>query len=254
MAESENNLGISAVKKRVDRRDADGAQGILSKGLETAGRGGARPYRIASVTDRDFDSVVPQGEFFERYEKGDLPWQIDRPQPEVLRLIEEEKFESPVLDLGCGAGDNALELARRGYRVLGIDLVPEALRRARDKVEKAGLVQPPEFLLGDALRLEESGVEVETVLDCALFHTFEDEERPAYVRSLEAVLSSGGRLHILSFSELETREPGPRRLSRESIVGTFGKGWTLEEAVRCRYWDRVRPDGAHAWRVTFRKG
>ena len=44
---------------------------------------------------RDFNSAVPQGEFFERYEKGDLPWQIDRPQSEVLRLIEEGKFESP---------------------------------------------------------------------------------------------------------------------------------------------------------------
>ena len=203
---------------------------------------------------RESNRAVPQGEFFERYAKGDLPWQIDRPQPEVLRLIKEGRFESPVLDMGCGAGDNAIELARRGYRVLGMDVVPEALRRAREKAAQAGLGQPLEFLLGDAGHLEESGLEVETVLDCALFHIFEDEERPAYVRGLEAVLSPGGRLHILSFSELETREPGPRRLTRESIAGAFGQGWTLEEAVRCRYWDRVRPDGAHAWRITFRKG
>lgn len=203
--------------------------------------------------NRNFNTAVPAGEFTERYAKGDLPWQIDRPQPEVLRLIEAGKFESPVLDLGCGSGDNAIELARRGYRVLGMDLVPEALRLARKKAEQAGLAQPPEFLLGNALELAESGLEVETVLDCALFHIFEDEERPAYVRGLEAVLVPGGRLHLLSFSELETREPGPRRLTRESLVGAFGKGWRLEEAGRCRYWDRVRPDGAHAWQVTFRK-
>lgn len=203
---------------------------------------------------RDLDRAVPASEFIERYEKGDLPWQIDRPQPEVLNLIEKGKFESPVLDLGCGAGDNAIELARRGYRVLGVDLVPEALRLAREKAAKAGLAHPPEFFVGDALTLGESGLEADTVLDCALFHIFEDAERPAYVRGLEAVLAPGGRLHILCFSELETREPGPRRLTRESITGAFGKGWTLEEAVRCRYWDRVRPDGAHAWRMTFRKG
>jgi len=205
------------------------------------------------MPDREFDTAVPAGEFFERYAKGDLPWQIDRPQPEVLQLIEEGKFESPVFDIGCGAGDNAIELARRGYRVLGMDLVPEALRMARQKAEAAGLAQPPEFILGDAGRLEESGVEAQTVLDCALFHIFEDEERPAYVRGLETVLSSGGRLHILAFSELETREPGPRRLTRESIAGAFGKGWSLEQAVRCRYWDRTRADGAHAWRMTFRR-
>lgn len=204
---------------------------------------------------RRFDSppAVALREFVERYDRGDVPWQIDRPQPEVLKLIEEGKFESPILDLGCGVGDNAIELARRGYRVVGMDVVPQALRLAREKSARLGLDQPPEFIEGNALELAESGVEVETVLDCALFHVFEDVERSAYVRGMEAVLPQGGRLHILSFSELETREPGPRRLTQESITAPFDRGWTVEEAVRCRYWDRVRSDGAHAWRVTLRK-
>ena len=190
-------------------------------------------------------------DFAEMYAEGIPPWQIDRPQPEVIRLIEQGKFESPVLDLGCGTGDNAIELARHGLVVKGLDAVPEALERARKKTEQAGLKHSPEFILGDALRLVESGLKARTVLDCALFHTFSDEERKEYIRGLEVVLSHGGRLHILSFSELETRQPGPRRLSLSEITGSFGKGWRVEDSVRCRYWDRVRPDGAHAWRVTF---
>ena len=190
-------------------------------------------------------------DFAGMYAEGIPPWQIDRPQPEVIQLIEQWKFESPVLDLGCGTGDNTIELARRGLVVKGLDAVPEALERARKKTEKAGLKQSPEFVLGDALRLDESGLKARTVLDCALFHTFSDEERKDYIRGLEAVLSSGGRLHILSFSELETRQPGPRRLSLSEITGSFGAGWRVEDSVRCRYWDRVRPDGAHAWRVSF---
>ena len=190
-------------------------------------------------------------DFAGMYAEGIPPWQIDRPQPEVIRLIEQGKFESPVLDLGCGTGDNTIELARHGLVVKGLDAVPEALERARKKTEQAGLKQPPEFILGDALRLVESGLKARTVLDCALFHTFWDEERGEYIRGLEAVLSPGGRLHILSFSELETRQPGPRRLSLSEITGSFGKGWRVENSVRCRYWDRVRPDGAHAWRVSF---
>ena len=190
-------------------------------------------------------------DFAGMYAEGIPPWQIDRPQPEVIQLIENGKFESPVLDLGCGTGDNAIELARRGLLVKGLDAVTEALERARKKTEQAGLRQSPEFVLGDALRLEESGLKARTVLDCALFHTFSDEERKEYIQGLEAVLSPGGRLHILSFSELETRQPGPRRLSLSEITESFGRGWRLEDSVRCRYWDRVRPDGAHAWRVTF---
>ena len=190
-------------------------------------------------------------DFAGMYAEGIPPWQIDRPQPEVIQLIEQGKFESPVLDLGCGTGDNTIELARHGLVVKGLDAVPEALERARKKTEQAGLKQLPEFVLGDALRLAESGLKARTVLDCALFHTFSDEERGEYIRGLEAVLSQGGRLHILSFSELETRQPGPRRLSLSEITGSFGKGWRVEDSVRCRYWDRVRPDGAHAWRVSF---
>ena len=190
-------------------------------------------------------------DFAEMYAEGIPPWQIDRPQPEVIRLIEQGKFESPVLDLGCGTGDNTIELARQGLVVKGLDAVPEALERARKKTEKAGLKQSPEFVFGDALRLAESRLKGRTVLDCALFHTFSDEERGQYIRGLEAVLSYGGRLHILSFSELETRQPGPRRLSLSEITESFAAGWRVEDSVRCRYWDRVRPDGAHAWRVSF---
>ena len=73
--------------------------------------------------------------------------------------------------------------------VKGLDAVPEALERARKKTEQAGLKQSPEFILGDALRLAESGLKARTVLDCALFHTFSDEERETYIRGLEAVLS-----------------------------------------------------------------
>ena len=190
-------------------------------------------------------------DFAGMYAEGIPPWQIDRPQPEVIRLIEQGKFESPVLDVGCGTGDNTIELARHGLVVKGLDAVPEALERARKKMEQAGLKQSPEFVLGDALRLADSGLKARTVLDCALFHTFSNEERREYIRGLEAVLSPGGKLHILSFSELETRQPGPRRLSLSEITGSFGKGWRVEDSVRCRYWDRVRPDGAHAWRVSF---
>jgi SAM-dependent methyltransferase len=46
-----------------------------------------------------------------------------------------------ILDLGCGTGRHAIELARRGYSVTGIDLSANQLARARAKALAAG-VQP----------------------------------------------------------------------------------------------------------------
>jgi 2-polyprenyl-3-methyl-5-hydroxy-6-metoxy-1,4-benzoquinol methylase len=44
-----------------------------------------------------------------------------------------------ILDVGCGTGRHAIELARRGYRVTGIDLSESQLARAREKAREAGV-------------------------------------------------------------------------------------------------------------------
>ena len=44
-----------------------------------------------------------------------------------------------VLDLGCGVGEDALMLAARGVRVVGIDASPERVAQARDQASERGL-------------------------------------------------------------------------------------------------------------------
>jgi SAM-dependent methyltransferase len=44
-----------------------------------------------------------------------------------------------ILDVGCGTGRHAIELARRGYQVTGIDLSANQLARAREKALAAGV-------------------------------------------------------------------------------------------------------------------
>jgi SAM-dependent methyltransferase len=44
-----------------------------------------------------------------------------------------------VLDLGCGTGNHAVPLARRGYAVAGVDLSEPMLARARGKAAEAGV-------------------------------------------------------------------------------------------------------------------
>lgn len=44
-----------------------------------------------------------------------------------------------IIDIGCGTGRHALELARRGYSVVGIDLSQSLLHKAREKAANKGL-------------------------------------------------------------------------------------------------------------------
>ena len=47
-----------------------------------------------------------------------------------------------VLDLACGTGSLTLELANRGYEMIGVDLSPEMLSEAAEKNQKADGIQP----------------------------------------------------------------------------------------------------------------
>ncbi len=49
------------------------------------------------------------------------------------------RTETRILDIGCGTGRHSIELARRGYTVVGIDLSESLLKRAREKAAEAGL-------------------------------------------------------------------------------------------------------------------
>lgn len=44
-----------------------------------------------------------------------------------------------ILDVGCGTGRHAIELTKRGYRVVGIDLSDAQLTRAREKAAQENL-------------------------------------------------------------------------------------------------------------------
>jgi SAM-dependent methyltransferase len=54
-----------------------------------------------------------------------------------------------VLDLGCGTGNHAIPLARRGYEVVGVDRSEGMLARARVKAAEALAGQRVEFRQGD---------------------------------------------------------------------------------------------------------
>jgi cyclopropane fatty-acyl-phospholipid synthase-like methyltransferase len=60
---------------------------------------------------------------------------------EVDFLIDELNLPSgsTILDMGCGTGRHSVELARRGYRMTGVDLSPGMLAQARQAAQQAGV-------------------------------------------------------------------------------------------------------------------
>jgi SAM-dependent methyltransferase len=91
-----------------------------------------------------------------------------------------------VLDFGCGSGEQAVEIARRGARhVTGIDILEPALEKAREKAEAAGVADRCHFG-----QRPDRGVDVVVSVDG--FEHFADPR--AVLDTMHRVLRPGGRV------------------------------------------------------------
>ena len=171
-------------------------------------------------------------------------WEIGRPQSSFVSLAQSQQIRSPVLDVGCGTGENALYLAGLGFEVNGVDSARSAIEMARDKA-KVRQVRVY-FRIVDALDLACLGTTFETVIDSGLFHLFTDEERRLFLAGLAVVLRPGGTYFMLGFSDQETREV-PWRISQAEIHSTFQTGWTVDYIREAIFETRIHDGGAKAW-------
>ena len=227
----------------------DPSQGRGTKMSERSGRLTDDPLRGRQPTSHERLSGLPGDA---SYHNGPAPWDIGRPQPAIVRLASEGGFAGAVLDAGCGTGENTLLAASLGLSVLGVDVAETALAIAREKARDRGI--EVEFAAADALHLERLGRMFETVLDCGLFHTFDADERPAYVASLASVTEHDGTLYVLCFSD-DGPDTGPHPIRQDELRAAFnpGHGWNVAAIEPVRIQTRFHDHGAPAWFATIKR-
>jgi SAM-dependent methyltransferase len=166
---------------------------------------------------------------------------IDRPVRKECAVMVEWLVDrgvlpgAEILDAGCGTGRYSVELARRGYRVQGIDLSPELVEVADARtIGAAGVVS---FALGDIFllpRARYAGILCRGVLNDII----DDVRRDAAFGAFARALRSNGAL-ILDVrdwgasEERKAREPLFRkRVSTDRGELTFTSITTLDQGAR----------------------
>ena len=97
-----------------------------------------------------------------------------------------------LLDLGCGTGRDAIELARSGFKVYGIDISSEMI-----KIAKSGITdnESIEFLQGDSEHIPYEDEHFDAVICSSSFHHY---PRPvASLSEIRRVLKKNGHLFLL---------------------------------------------------------
>lgn len=188
-----------------------------------------------------------------QYLVGITPWErmpsLPIGEQAVALVDQEERDREPpfgrALDLGCGTGFWSVRLAQRGWEVTGVDIVPKAVRTARERARRASVEGL--FVEGSitALTATDIGSGFRLILDFGVVHGLSPEQVRAVSREVTAVATEDATLLMYAFSP-GRRGPLPRGISREEIKQAYG-GWAItdEEAFDLtgapRFVQKARP-------------
>lgn len=170
------------------------------------------------------------------YAIGFHPWEELAEHPpfagKLMELVarEEDAYGPPfgrALDIGTGSAVWGVRLAERGWEVTGIDIVEKALRRARERVDEAGVEM--RLVQGDVTALTEAdvGSNFRLVIDTGTFHGLTDTERNAMAREVDAVAAPDATVILDCFAP-RRRGPLPRGASQADIEAAF-PGWKVTD-------------------------
>lgn len=182
------------------------------------------PHPFDSFWDRSYRD----GSYLDHWEAPEVP-------PELVALVQDTPpmgppmdqtpgivpEDGPVLDVGCGSGQEAVWLALRGFDVVGVDSSREALERARQRAADAGT--SVDWRLGSVYQLPVDDASVALVLDRGCLHGIDREDREDYAREIDRVLRPGGRF-LLRGARDDDDERGLVGIGGIGGVGGVGAG------------------------------
>lgn len=127
----------------------------------------------------------------QEYRQPDL-YDLENPEDDEANkfyLWLANSYGGPILDLGCGTGRVTIPLARNGFEITGLDIVPEMLDRARAKATEL----PVHWVEADT-RAYHLGEKYRLILEngSVFMHMLTREDQSAFLERVREHLAPGG--------------------------------------------------------------
>ncbi len=145
------------------------------------------------TSDKQWWERFFSGPWLEVQKGWDRPAKVE-PDADFLEKVLELAPGARVLDVPCGEGRLARELARRGYRMMGLDLTPSLIRHGRAAAAREDL--RIDFRQGDMRRLPWRGTLDGVFCWWGSFGYFDEAGNLDFLRAAARVLKPGGRFAL----------------------------------------------------------
>ena len=143
------------------------------------------------------------------------------------------------LDLGTGPGTQAMELAKKGFDVIGSDISGTVIER--NKIMYENQYHNIKFVVDNILYSDFKENYFDYIFDRGRFHVFSEEDRPKYYNQIKRILKQKGILFLKCFSIDEPMKDGPYRFSQNDIHNIFSKNFQINVIKKTVYQGTLDP-------------
>ena len=183
----------------------------------------------------------------DRYRTGDMPWEKGAPHPALIAFLKSNPVHGRVLVPGCGTGHDVRALAATADEVVGLDIAPSAITRAKaqpavggERYQLADLFALPPKLRGT----------FDAVFEHTCFCAIDPSRRADYAAAVAGALKPGGHLLAIFYLDpgLDPGESGPPfGVTRGELDKIFSPSFTV-----LREWQPTATYPGRDGRETFR--
>ncbi|MBD0672129.1 class I SAM-dependent methyltransferase [Streptomyces sp. CBMA156] len=156
---------------------------------------------VLTLLDGLFPPAAPFWDRFYADRSAGRPFFAPEPDENLASYLDRGLL-SPgrVLDLGCGAGRNAIHLASLGFEVDAVDLSATAIAWAEERAREAGPGTGLRFHRADVFDAELPDAHYDLVYDSGCLHHLAPHRRVSYLALLDRVLAPGGHFGVTAFA------------------------------------------------------
>jgi ubiquinone/menaquinone biosynthesis C-methylase UbiE len=174
----------------------------------------------------------------EKIEK--MPWYNEKLDFDLEEELNDMQINNGIfLDIGTGLGTQAMQLANKGFDVIGSDISETVIKR--NKIMYENKYPNLEFIVDNILDSNFNDDYFDYIFDRGCFHVFSQEDRRKYYNQIKRILKQNGILFLKCFSIAEPMKDGPYRFSHKDIHNIFYKNFQIKNIKKTIYQGTLDP-------------
>ena len=180
--------------------------------------------------ENELEKIIKSGEpmdwvsLYAKVPVEKLPWFSPELDEDLSAELEQRGLSTgKFLDLGTGPGTQAIELAKRGFEVTGVDISSPGIELAQKRAEGMSHLR---FVVDDIIATKLTAT-FDYIFDRGCFHVFEPQVYDVYLKNVSRLLRKDGLLFLKCFAEGEEMTHGPKCFHADKLTQIFARHFSV---------------------------